>query len=243
MGNDGGSIPSRRELVRNKGTERGNAGLQESQWLVCRMSQEALREPLVSDVYGYLYNKSAILQHLIAPESITSDDAKATFSHITSLRDVVEVHFYRTSDGQRICPLTRQEVSSRGRFVQLIPCGHVFEERARKQALEKTCTECTSATQEEVLMNPQSEPDLARASLRASKLAEQGVSHSLQPLKTKKRKKADKEEKIRSKRPLIASELATKITDKVMSQAQTSRLGTLSSGARLTSGEGVRASH
>lgn len=111
MGNDGGSIPRRIELVKEKAKniilnpdlERAAA------WLYCALSkvscsthlyhdlivadgmnQLLLEQPVVSDGLGKLYNQDAIIEYLLDP-SIYGDGDKIC-SHITSLKDTTKLN-------------------------------------------------------------------------------------------------------------------------------------------------------
>jgi hypothetical protein len=67
MGNDGGSIARRDELVKVKvtHTKADPAQLKRVKWTLCHLSRQPLREPVVADGLGRLYNKEAIVNWLI----------------------------------------------------------------------------------------------------------------------------------------------------------------------------------
>lgn len=67
MGNDGGSIARRDELVKVKviHTKADPAQLKRVKWTLCHLSRQPLREPVVADALGRLYNKEAIVNWLI----------------------------------------------------------------------------------------------------------------------------------------------------------------------------------
>ncbi|KAI9681802.1 MAG: hypothetical protein M1829_000547 [Trizodia sp. TS-e1964] len=105
MGNDGGSIPTRRELVkeaaRNPTTTELKSSQQEAQsyhWSTCPLSHQPLHQPVVSDSSGKLYNKDAVLEFLLPASSSTpgrskSDNEEVLEGRVRSLRDVVELRF------------------------------------------------------------------------------------------------------------------------------------------------------
>src|ERR1700754_4175837 len=101
MGNDGGSIPTRRELVKEAARNKTTTELKESQaeqqehyWTTDPITNEPLEPPIVSDSNGRLYNKESVLKLLTGDESINKDEAeKATAGAIKTLKDVVEVKF------------------------------------------------------------------------------------------------------------------------------------------------------
>ncbi|KAI9830579.1 MAG: hypothetical protein M1826_004605 [Phylliscum demangeonii] len=110
MGNDGGSIPTRRELVkeaaRDQTTTEVKALQQEQQgydWTTCPLSHRPLAPPVVSDQAGKLYNKDAVLQFLLPPAAASSphegggpsraDAERFLAGRVRSWKDVVEVKF------------------------------------------------------------------------------------------------------------------------------------------------------
>lgn len=90
MGNDGGSIARRDELVKVKTSTisaKGKAkSSQKLRWTTCTLSKEPLREPVVGDALGRLYNKEAITEWLVqrAVQKHQGKEVKesAAFSHI-----------------------------------------------------------------------------------------------------------------------------------------------------------------
>ncbi|GAA5901903.1 hypothetical protein JCM8208_006634 [Rhodotorula glutinis] len=94
MGNDGGSIPKRHELVKTKTTRSrdSDAALTHQQWAFCALSKQPLRAPVVACPLGRMYNKDALIAHLLAPTAQASPyglDGHQVAGHIRSLRDVV----------------------------------------------------------------------------------------------------------------------------------------------------------
>ncbi|KAI9220456.1 Rtf2 RING-finger-domain-containing protein [Blastocladiella britannica] len=159
MGADGGSIPRRDELVKQKqrAVRHDPALLATLVWFYCALSKEPLREPIVACALGRMYNRESILQHLLDPTRF--GDMAQSVSHITSLRDVIGLQLspYRadqnTTDGgagggekvgalvgaapdaqrpQFACPLSGAAMNGLGgrRFVAVRPCGCVVAERA-----------------------------------------------------------------------------------------------------------------
>ncbi|KAI9746693.1 MAG: hypothetical protein M1818_000407 [Claussenomyces sp. TS43310] len=209
MGNDGGSIPTRRELVknaaRNPNTSEVKAALLESQthaWTYCPLSQRPLSAPIVSDSAGTLYNKDAVLEFLLpsadpvsAPPNTEQEDIVA--ERIKSLRDIVEVKFQTEKDEsskreKRICPVTSKELGANTRAVYLVPCGHAFSEVAIKEVPGDSCITCNEPFKAENVISilPVAQGDIARLSERIKSLREAGLAHSLKKAPgAKKRKK------------------------------------------------------
>lgn len=218
MGNDGGSIPKRRELVKEAAKDPSTTQAKEAQneqqeyrWSNCALSNQPLRPPVVSDWAGNLYNKDAVLESLIANSSggdIKSDN-EATRRPIGSLRDTVEVKFQveeeeggengqqqqRTSPVPKwVCPITNKTLGPGVKAVYIVPCGHAFAESAVKEIAAETCLQCnepyTAANIIPIL--PTSTAEKTRTESRIAQLREQGLTHSLKkPPNTsgKKRKK------------------------------------------------------
>jgi hypothetical protein len=172
MGNDGGSIPTRRELVKSAArtptvSEMKATALESlaHAWTHDPLTSESLdMANVVSDWRGRLYNYETILKSLMP-----SDDADDNNNHtpptlvntangewqeltfastgIKSLRDVVKLKFkrYKPAGETEIwaCPMTLKELGPATKAVYLVPCGHVFSEVAIKTIQEDICPECS----------------------------------------------------------------------------------------------------
>lgn len=188
MGNDGGSIPTRRELVknaaRNPNTSELKAAQHEAQthaWSYCPLSTRPLAAPIVSDATGTLFNKDAILEHLLpSPSSSPPPPSAAAVAHIRSLRDVVEVRFTSTPEGQKICPISSKELGPRARAAYLVPCGHAFAEAALREVAGDACSECGGAyaADDVIPILPLVGAEVERLRERARRLVEKGMTHS-----------------------------------------------------------------
>lgn len=207
MGNDGGSIPKRRELVKEAARNPTTAELKESRqeqqeyhWTTDPISQKPLAQPVVSDSNGKLYNKETILEYLI--EGACKEDADAsTGGAITGLKDIVEVKFELDSNataknGRDIwkCPVTDERLGPGSKAVYLVPCGHAFSGTAIKEVSGEKCVTCDTeyASNDIIPILPVTETDIARLILRAKTLREKGLTHSLKKASGgKKRKKKD----------------------------------------------------
>lgn len=202
MGNDGGSIPTRRELVKESAKPKTLTEAKEKQkehqahrWSQCPLSHVALKPPIVADYTGDLYNKDAIIQFLLDPS--TSEDAKKFVGgRVTSLKDVVEVRFEEEEE-KWICPVTRKDLKTI-KSVYVVPCGHAFSAEAMKRVGGGECVACAAPFLERDVcpILPASDEDKEFVVKRIEVLKSEGLSHSLKKEKTKKRKKdEDKEEK------------------------------------------------
>jgi hypothetical protein len=207
MGNDGGSIPTRRELVknaaRNPNTSELKATQQEAQshaWTYCPLSNRPLAEPIVSDCAGTLYNKDAILEQLLpkdndVPASIIKEKEDILQGRVKGLRDVVEVKFTVSKEDKeekKICPITSKELGPNTKSVYLVPCGHAFSEVAIREVAGETCVECNEPYTPDNIITilPLAKDDITKLAARAAKLKESGLTHSLKKAPgSKKRKK------------------------------------------------------
>jgi len=154
MGNDGGSIPTRRELVKNASRAPTVSELKATAlesllhaWTHCALSGDTLDlESVVSDWRGRLYNYEAILKGLMP----TDEPAEVTPASlgITSLRDVQKLKFSKSGD-KWACPISMKEMGPSTKAVYLVPCGHVFAEVAITEIQESTCPECSEAFERE----------------------------------------------------------------------------------------------
>lgn len=213
MGNDGGSIPTRRELVknaaRNPNTSELKATQQESQthhWTYCPLSNRPLAAPIVSDCAGTLYNKDAILEQLLpkedeVPAAITKEKENILQGRVKGLRDVVEVKFTISKDGEgekRTCPITNKELGPNTKSVYLVPCGHAFSAVAIREVAGEACVECNEAyTSENVItILPLAKEDISRLAARALRLRESGLTHSLKKAPGGKKRKKHAETEI-----------------------------------------------
>lgn len=148
MQNDGGTIPSRTEILsfslkklKGSGIDAGagsGGGTLERDWVLsqmlntfryCKLSKEALAAPVVSDCRGYLYNKEKVLQHLLDRRkdgSVSGDAPK-----IESLNDVVQLDV-KLEGNKLTCPLSGLTLDtdhdgdyklSDVQFSYIVPCG------------------------------------------------------------------------------------------------------------------------
>lgn len=177
MGNDGGSIPTRRELVRQSAKDPSTTQIKETQqeklehyWQHCALSQKPLALPIVSDSTGNLYNKDAVLEKLLDAGQKSRDENVAGSDRISgainSLRDVVEVRFTvdeeeeseqaSSSPVRLVCPVSGKRLGPGVKAVYLVPCGHSFAESAVREMPGERCLQVSVPlllpTQQAVLM-------------------------------------------------------------------------------------------
>lgn len=212
MGNDGGSIPKRRELVKSaaraptqseqKATTLESLG---HAWTHDPLNSKSLDfDAIVSDWRGRLYNYETILQSLMPSDDADTENDNTeglTFAAtgIRSLRDIVKLTFARSSDKEkkdvRVCPVSMKELGPATKSVYIVPCGHVFAEVAMRQIQEEACPECSEPFKPEhvVPILPVDEADVKKLLVRMDDLRAGGLTHSLKKDKStgKKKRKAD----------------------------------------------------
>lgn len=213
MGNDGGSIPTRRELVKEAARNPSAAQVKESQheqqeyqWSTDPISRQPLEPPIVSDSSGKLYNKATILEYLV--EGTRKEDAeRETQGAVKSLKDIIEVKFELDTDADGSstekkrawkCPVTGDKLGPGSKAVYIVPCGHAFSGAAIKEVSGEKCLTCDVeyASNDIIPINSLVDTDVARLSLRAKTLQEKGLTHSLKKAPGaggKKRKKRDEQ--------------------------------------------------
>ncbi|KAJ7273413.1 DUF602-domain-containing protein [Mycena rebaudengoi] len=208
MGNDGGSIPDRRDLVRNKkkAESMDKANHTRARWAFCALSKRRLQEPIVSCALGKLYNKDAIIEFLLDKDAY--GDGENICGHIRSLKDVKTLTLTANpapalpsaeslERPQFVCPLTLKEMNGVMPFVYLRPCGCVFAHAAlnavrsapsegETEAAKDTCPQCAAKYTHPIdciPINPgPEEEERLRDLLSAQRL--------LEPVKKSKKRKA-----------------------------------------------------
>ena len=96
MGNDGGSIPKRSEVVKKKrnAVEVDKSAKNFAKSSLCAMSKEPLRSPVVACKRGLLYNKEHLMKRVL------EKTVPREFRHIAKLsRDVRKVSAASITDG------------------------------------------------------------------------------------------------------------------------------------------------
>ncbi|KAI4692935.1 uncharacterized protein J4E88_001305 [Alternaria novae-zelandiae] len=171
MGNDGGSIPKRSELVKEAAKALTTAQIKEAQteqqeyaWSTDPLTRKPLARPVVSDAAGVLYNKDSIIEFLLKDDEDAEkaemkkvggvkDSELGTFGdRVKGLKDVVEVKFeIEEKDGGEVqktlgekwkCPITGERLGPGSKAVYVVPCGHAFAGSVVKEVAERACLTC-----------------------------------------------------------------------------------------------------
>lgn len=223
MGNDGGSIPKRRELVKEAARAPTISELKAT--ALESLSHAWTRDPLSSeplDMYntasdwrGRLYNYESVLKGLMPGEAdggADAEDEKAnghdmTFGStgIRGLRDIVRLRFkrYKPAGSQAkeiwACPVSLKELGPATKAVYIVPCGHVFAEVAIREIMgqEHNCPECSETFEDGdvIPILPTEEAEVLKLGKRADGLRARGLTHSKKADKSAKKKKRKAEDK------------------------------------------------
>jgi len=215
MGCDGGSIPTRVELVKLKKKEEvaDPAEAERIRWNFCALTKEPLTPPIVCDRIGNLFLKESVLVRLL-DKSLPPE-----FAHIKSLKDVQPVNFTPNPAWEEktvqtfitsgngvapfICSITGLEVNGHYSFSVLKRCGCVFSDRALKEVPSAECLQCREPYGPEDIqpLNPKSEvkEQLQQAlALEAAKLKEERKEKAKTKREKKVKEPSDRKRKAKS---------------------------------------------
>ncbi|KAG1829984.1 Rtf2 RING-finger-domain-containing protein [Suillus variegatus] len=210
MGNDGGSIPDRRDLVKNKkkAEQADKANQTRAVWFFCALSKRPLQEPIVSCALGKLYNKDAIIEHLL--DKTAYGDAAKICGHIRSLKDIKVLKLTQISPppppdlsadvAKFVCPLTFKEMNGGQPFVYILTCGCVFSQSGLRTVLGSSPSNGNTAADEQLEVCPQCATKFSRSSdiftinppleEEERMYAAMELRRSLEPVKKSKKRKA-----------------------------------------------------
>ncbi|CAG8513765.1 38057_t:CDS:2 [Gigaspora margarita] len=210
MGNDGGSIPKRIELVKEKQKEvrPDQNALKVAMWFFCALSKRPLQAPVVACALGKLYNKDAILEYLLNKSAY--GDGDVICSHITSIKDVKTLnltpnpafkessasvaHFEQGMVSKFICPISMKEMNGKLKFVYLDTCGCVFSEQTLKEVPSEACIQvalekiATSSTGSNKRKNDDGHDSSSQSSKKLAIDSQINGSNSSAPSKAKQSK-------------------------------------------------------
>lgn len=214
MGNDGGTITNIRRLVVKSKKEKSKTKTtmeEKSQqaydvWHTCKITGEPLDEPhIVACKMGYLYNKDACIEQIMENKLRQKQDKKLKepYQHLLGIKEVANVKFEKnplydskihdtSKTAKYICPITRKELNSSGKFYLLRNCGHVLEEQALQLTDQKLeCLVCNTPFERSInfltLLNPNQEEE--------KEIRVQVTQHVRQLQEEEKSKKKDKKRK------------------------------------------------
>lgn len=128
MGNDGGYIARRSEMVKEKAKEIkvDYLAINQMRSRLCAITGRKLALPIVGCRMGYLYSKEAMLNCLI------KKTVPKAFRHIKKFKDVKDIKVLENPDKEypMICPLTREVHNGINKFIFIWKCGCMMSSEA-----------------------------------------------------------------------------------------------------------------
>jgi len=203
MGCDGGTIPTRDELVKlkKKPERKDKESARLFRWQHCAITQEPLRMPVVACEMGRLYNKESVIELLLEKK-----ERSARNEHIEKLKDVMEIQLANNPafDAEKgpsvgdcfyvdrlisawVCPVTGLEMNGTSKFAFPWKVGRVVSERAVK-ILQKDEAEAGYFKEEDIIMlNPEGdELDLMNSKMIARRARVKAEKKALKDSKKKR---------------------------------------------------------
>lgn len=150
MGNDGGSIPKRVDMVKFKKKEikKDAVAVNKMRAKYCAISNKKLKKPIMGCKMGYLYSKETILECLI------KKTVPKAFHHIKKLKHVKDIVIDedQTLEFPLICPLTKEVHNGINKFIFLWKCGCMMSYEAFKAAKGSTvCPYCSKPHKKKIV--------------------------------------------------------------------------------------------
>ena len=193
MGCDGGTIPTRDELVKTKKNpeNKDRDSVRAYKWQYCHLTQEKLVRPIVACQLGRLYNKESMIKKLLKRKKVDCDQDEyvvenSAVNHIRNLKDIRDLNLTNNpafdsntssppaGDGTYvdrhmsafICPITGLEMNGSYPFLFDWTSGKVISERGYK--IVKNDANFSIDEENIVFLNP--EPDSTQAKLMITKM-------------------------------------------------------------------------
>lgn len=136
--------------VRTSSTKVDPELLRQSLWTLCSLSRAPLTPPCASDALGRLYNKDALLTHLLDRHSSPSS-TPIPIPHIRGLKDIVELKLTPNTLAEAVfpfqCPLSGKQMDGKQRFVYLRTCGCAMSATGLRTTIttsEALCPVCST---------------------------------------------------------------------------------------------------
>lgn len=206
MGNDGGTIARRSDILLLHSQQKGSSSndhlddTKTALMTTCAVSSKPLYDngAIVSDYKGSLYLKEPLLEYIVNRKK--TEKTEDRLSHIRNMGDLVEVQvsWEKTSQGALKCPVL-QELKSTAVYAYLRPCGCVLllavVETAAKDS--KKCPHCDAefSALDIVKLNPTGNERIAIFNTENyEKLVAQGYTHSKKKKRKPKRKAPESNE-------------------------------------------------
>lgn len=191
MGNDGGSIPRRDELVKTAKKEKKKNPIEQDRvnWNLCTLSKEPLQDPIVVDKLGFFMNKEVLLKSLLLKT------VPPELNYIRSIKDVYTVHLKRNPEWKPgcttmfcpfVCPVSLEPASGQDKFVALVPCGCVVSLKSYQEIPSTECIVCGKTIERVIYVNQS--PDRLASSKKA---LEEEIAEERARRKAKKKAKRE----------------------------------------------------
>lgn len=129
MGNDGGSIPKRDDLIKIKKEQRivNNLEILKERFKSCSFNNEPFKKPIVICRRGFLFNKETLY------EAIIKKNLPKELSYLKKMKDTREIKFMfnsdKNSDYRICCPVSGKTVNGINHFVCVWSCGCLILEK------------------------------------------------------------------------------------------------------------------
>ncbi|CAD8176506.1 unnamed protein product [Paramecium pentaurelia] len=132
MGNDGGSIAERAELVKLKKPEKRVESYlvakQRAQF--CSLTKERLRKPIACCRVGYLYNYDSLLK------AFMDKKIPQELKHLQNMKKVKKLNITENPDKNNefpfVCSISQKALNGKDKFLALWTCGCVFNKKLIK---------------------------------------------------------------------------------------------------------------
>eukprot|EP00124_Ichthyophonus_hoferi_P001666 Ihof_evm6s93 gene=Ihof_evmTU6s93 len=160
MGADGGTMPTRDEMIKmKKKAKKVDKDVDiEARWRRCYLSAAILKEPIVACGAGRLYNKDTIIEYLLDKAKFL--DQATLVKHIRGLKDIVTLNLTRNPEytaavanqgpinidentSPYMCPVTDLPMNGHYRFSYIKTCGCVVSDKALREIPTDTCHVCS----------------------------------------------------------------------------------------------------
>lgn len=183
MGNDGGSIAKRNDIInlyKKEAESKSNYEDDFTVYTICKMSKKLLIDkPIVSDYKGNMFLKEEILRFLIRKGYKTDEE----FAHIKNLGDIVDLKV--KFEGEKlICPVTKASRT----FIYSRNCGCVVDRKSMEDLIKEEVLRCPNCDEslekiDLVVINNDKINDINYDALKSK-----GLNHAKKQKKSKKSK-------------------------------------------------------
>lgn len=224
MGNDGGSIPHREDMIKEKPKERkrDQALHAHQKSRICSLSSQNLTKPIVADKIGNMFNKEAVL------EALLNKSMPKAYCYIRKMKDVKDLNPTMKkigcdkidNDGKNliVCPISGTEFDGYHKFTLIWSCGCVLATKVfDNMDLNGSCPNCGAKFKDKDKIDMTADPEtteverkklvektvLKKQEKRAKKEVNKEQEDSGSSTEQGKRTRSPEEEKTNTKRQKI----------------------------------------